>query len=238
MTAPGGKTSAAGRRIFDLVAAAVGVLALAPFAAAVCMAIMLETGRPMLFSQPRLGRNGRPFLMYKFRKFRVDCGSADCPVTVDGDARMTRVGRFLAATKLDELPQLWNVLKGEMSVVGPRPESLAFADCFVGRFAALLDHKPGLVGPCQVLFRREGGLYPAGADPERFYRDVLFPTKSAIDLEYFPRRGLFADLCWVVLALLAVVAADRLVGGDKRDRFVAQSIRERMEAHGGVPHEL
>lgn len=231
MTASAGGAGAMARRVFDVAAATAGLVVLVPLAASISTAIMLETGRPVLFSQLRLGRNGTPFTMYKFRKFRVDCRTG-CPVTVDGDARLTRVGRFLAATKLDELPQLWNVLKGEMSVVGPRPESFAFVDCFSGRFAALLDHKPGLLGPCQMVFRREGSLYPAGADPEQFYRDVLFPTKAAIDLEYFPRRAFVADLGWVALGLLAVMGVDRLVGSARRDRVVADAIRKRRASDG------
>jgi lipopolysaccharide/colanic/teichoic acid biosynthesis glycosyltransferase len=188
---------AALRRAFDVVCAFVGLIILAPAMLVIVAAIWVESGRPIFFSQLRLGRLGRPFAMYKFRKFRANCGPDGAPLTTDADARFTRTGRILAATKLDELPQLWNILIGQMSVVGPRPESLAFADCFKNGFERVLEHTPGLLGPSQAVFRNESSLYPAGADTVAFYRSVLFPAKARIDLEYFANRSFFADLRWV-----------------------------------------
>ena len=118
------------RRAFDVVCAGMAALVLAPVMVILTLALLFEDGTPILFSQLRLGQHGRPFRMYKFRKFRPDCDNHGCPLTVEGDGRLTAVGRILAASKLDELPQLWNVLRGDMSIVGPRPESLAFTDCF------------------------------------------------------------------------------------------------------------
>ena len=123
--------------------------------------------------------------MYKFRKFRVDCDDRGCPLTMQDDGRLTGIGRVLVVTKLDELPQLWNVLLGDMSLVGPRPESLALSDCFRNGFERIHEHKPGLFGPCQVLFRNESKLYPAGVAAAEYYRKVLFPRKAKIDLAYF-----------------------------------------------------
>jgi len=150
------------RRILDIVCSSAAMVVLTPVATVVMLAIWAEGGRPILFSHVRLGQNGRPFVMYKFRKFWPDCDRNGCPLTMTDDVRLTRIGRILAASKLDELPQLWNVLRGYMSLVGPRPESLAFADCFRNGFEKVHDHKPGLFGPCQVLFRNESKLYPAG----------------------------------------------------------------------------
>src|SRR5205085_3111586 len=129
------------RRALDIVCAGVAAFVLAPVMLIVTLAIWIESGRPILFSQLRLGQNGRPFRMYKFRKFKPDCGNHGCPLTMEGDGRLTRIGRLLAASKLDELPQLWNVLRGDMSLVGPRPESLAFADCFRSGFEKIHEHK-------------------------------------------------------------------------------------------------
>lgn len=196
------------RRAFDIVGAGAAVFVLAPLALIVVLAIWIESGRPILFSQLRLGRNGRPFWMYKFRKFRPDCGNRGCPLTMEKDGRLTRVGRILAASKLDELPQLWNVLRGDMSVVGPRPESLAFADCFREGFEKIHEHRPGLFGPCQVLFRHESELYPDGAAVE-FYRQVLFPAKAEIDLAYFSRRTVFSDLGWILRGAWMIVVGSR-----------------------------
>jgi lipopolysaccharide/colanic/teichoic acid biosynthesis glycosyltransferase len=198
------------RRAIDIGCAAVAIPVLAPIMLLAIMAIWIEGGSPILFSQLRLGQNGRPFRMYKFRKFKPDCDDRGCPLTLEGDGRLTRIGRLLAVSKFDELPQLWNVLRGDMSMVGPRPESLAFADCFRDGFERIHEHKPGIFGPCQVLFRHENKLYPAGVAAVEFYREVLFPTKAAIDLAYFSRRTLGSDLGWVVRAVWVIVMGSRM----------------------------
>src|SRR5207247_10219766 len=120
--------------------------------------ILIETGSPILFVQTRLGLFGRAFRMYKFRKFYPDAGKGD-GVTLKGDKRMPRLGAVLERTKIDELPQLWNILKGDMTMVGPRPESSDLADCFTGEYAGVLEYTPGLFGPNQFYFRAESALY-------------------------------------------------------------------------------
>lgn len=200
---PAANVNAALRRLFDMAVALTGMFLFLLFLVPVVLAIHLDSPGPILFSQTRLGQHGRPFRLYKFRKFRHGCrGRA---VTLKGDDRMTRVGRILERTKIDEVPQLWNVLRGDMGVVGPRPETLDFADCFDGPYRAVLDHKPGIFGPNQVYFRNESALYPENADPHAFYREVLFPAKARIDLDYFPRRSFGQDIGWIVRGLLAVV---------------------------------
>jgi len=198
-------TTISTRRILDLVIAGTSLVLLGPIMTLVALAIWVESGRPIFFSQVRLGQMGRHFRMYKFRKFYKGSGAIDCPVTIRNDCRMTRLGGFLARAKLDELPQLWNILKGDMSVVGPRPESLDLADCFVGFYRRVLDHKPGIFGPNQVVFRDEALLYPDPLDPQQFYREVLFPLKASIDLAYFPNRTIPSDIGWIICGVLAVV---------------------------------
>lgn len=200
LSAPSSIPHAGLRRLLDAVCAGMAASVLMPVFLIVAFAIWIEGGSPILFSQLRLGQSGRPFRIYKFRKFSPTSGRGGSPLTVDGDGRLTPVGRILAATKLDELPQLWNVMRGDMSLVGPRPESLEFADCFRNGFERLLEHKPGLFGPCQVLFRHESKLYPTDASVTDFYRRVLFPTKAKIDLAYFSRRTLVSDLGWILRA--------------------------------------
>ncbi|MCW2238631.1 sugar transferase [Azospirillum canadense] len=207
---------AAVRRAFDIVTALAGILCFLPVLIPVIIAIKLDSAGPVFFSQPRLGQHGRLFRLYKFRKFRD--GSGGRAVTLKNDERMTRVGRFLERTKIDEVPQLWNVLKGDMAIVGPRPETLDFADCFQGGYRAVLDHRPGIFGPNQVYFRNEGALFPANADPHEFYVTVLFPAKARADLHYFPRRTLAQDALWVVRGLLAVFGVG-LPAGSPLDRF-------------------
>jgi len=205
------------RRVFDILASGMAVCVLSPVFLIVAVAILIESGRPLLYSQLRLGQNGRPFSIYKFRKFKASCDLQGFPLTLDGDDRLTRVGRILAATKLDELPQLWNVLRGDMSLVGPRPESLAFNDCFRNGFEAILEHKPGLFGPCQVVFRHESRLYPTDGSAAEFYREVLFPAKAKVDLAYFSRRTLLSDLNWILRAAV-VIARDSWAAFVRRDR--------------------
>jgi lipopolysaccharide/colanic/teichoic acid biosynthesis glycosyltransferase len=188
------------RRAIDILCVGIAITLLSPVFVIVALVIWLESGRPILFSQLRLGQRGEPFRMYKFRKFEPNCGNDGSPLTLVSDERLTAVGRILAATKLDELPQLWNVLRGDMSLVGPRPESLSFSDCFRDGFERVLEHKPGVFGPCQILFRHESRLYPADAPATDFYREVLFPAKARIDLAYFPRRTLASDFGWIARA--------------------------------------
>ncbi|MBZ9682784.1 sugar transferase [Mesorhizobium sp. CO1-1-7] len=194
-----------GRRAMDVVAASLAAIVFAPLMLLIAFALFLEGGRPVLFRQPRIGAGGRMFHIYKFRKFEVLCDPQGPALTSIGDRRLTKIGRILASTKLDELPQLWNVLRGDMAIVGPRPESLAFADCFHGGFEAVLRYKPGLVGPTQVLFRHEASLYPVSGDLSSFYREALFPIKAKFDLSYYPRRTIASDVVWMILGFLAVI---------------------------------
>jgi lipopolysaccharide/colanic/teichoic acid biosynthesis glycosyltransferase len=198
-----------GSRAFDVLAAGIGIVFLSPILLLVTLAILVESGRPIFFAQLRLGQDGRHFRLFKFRKFKKSAVEAGRPLTVRGDDRMSAVGRILEASKLDELPQLYNILKGEMSVVGPRPESLAFEDCFDDAHRAVLAYRPGIFGPSQVAFRDEGALYPPGTEPTGLYRQVLFPTKARLDLAYYPNRTLLSDIVWILCGVLAVVGLYR-----------------------------
>lgn len=195
--------SASGR-VLDMAVTLAGFLVLAAPMAVIALTICSESGRPVFFSQIRLGRSGRHFRLYKFRKFHRDAGTGGRAITSKDDPRLTRVGKVLERTKLNELPQLWNVLKGDMSMVGPRPETLNFADCFTEDYRRVLDYKPGIFGPSQVAFRDESALYPAGCAPDKFYREVLFPLKARLDLAYFPNRNVYSDIGWMVRGALAV----------------------------------
>ncbi|KAB1070782.1 sugar transferase [Methylobacterium planeticum] len=192
------------RRLADISMGACGLILFLPLLCLIACAIVAESHGPILFSQLRLGQGGRPFRIYKFRKFDEARSVNGLAITLRGDSRMTRVGRFLQATKLDELPQLWNVLRGDMTIVGPRPESLAYADCFTGRWADLLKYTPGIFGPNQVIFRHEDGIFSATLDPDRFYRSIMFPLKAAVDLDYFDTRTCLTDAKCFISALLAI----------------------------------
>jgi lipopolysaccharide/colanic/teichoic acid biosynthesis glycosyltransferase len=177
------KWSNTGRRILDVAIALGGLFCLAPLFFLSGLAIYLESGLPLFFSHLRLGECGRPFRLYKFRKFREDAPARGMAVTLRHDPRLTRV----------------------MSMVGPRPEVLEFADCFADGYHAVLRFKPGIFGPNQVFLRNESFLYPGVADPEEFYRRVLFPLKARTDLAYFPYRTIGQDITWIVRGVLAVI---------------------------------
>jgi lipopolysaccharide/colanic/teichoic acid biosynthesis glycosyltransferase len=201
---PGWPGSSACRRFLDVVVASSALVFLLPVMLCIAVANYLESGFPIFFSQTRLGQGGRHFRLLKFRKFAPSEGAAGLGVTLADDARLTRVGRILEKTKLDELPQFWNVIKGDMSLVGPRPESLKFEDCFVGSFRALLEHKPGIFGPAQVRFRNENAHYCSDEHPEQTYRRLLFPTKASLDLLYYDSRTLLRDIAWIGRGVAAV----------------------------------
>jgi lipopolysaccharide/colanic/teichoic acid biosynthesis glycosyltransferase len=162
-----------------------------PLAAAIAVAIYLDSPGPVIFRSIRIGRDGRPFEMFKFRKMRLD--SAGHPVTLANDERFTPIGRFLTATRLDELPQVINVMRGEMRLVGPRPE----LECFVAEFREAYDEiltvTPGITGVAQLQFVRERDLLEA-LDPVLAYSDHILPLKIDIDLTYVRTRTLAGDL--------------------------------------------
>ncbi len=199
-----GQMDAMLKRSVDVALSLIGLIALSPVMLLIAVAIRCESPGPALFRQVRLGYRGREFELYKFRKFKDGPAAAGLAVTLKNDPRMTPIGRILERSKLDELPQLWNILIGDMSLVGPRPETLDFAECFVGGFKLVHEFRPGLFGPSQAMFRNESSLYPPGRDPHEFYRNVLFPAKAAIDLEYFSQRTLRSDFGWIVKGILAV----------------------------------
>lgn len=231
----GVSADAALRRLIDIVGALAALIILAPLMAAIALAVRLDTTGPVLYSQLRLGRGGQHFRLYKFRKFRARCDGG-WALTVEDDPRFTRVGRVLARWKLDELPQLWNVLAGDMSLVGPRPETLDFADCYAGSYRKILDHRPGLFGPCQVRFRNESSLYPAGQDPSEFYRTVLFPAKARIDLRWLSQRSLLSDIGWIARGIVAVLADPvSKASGNDGGRFEGATELELVSTAGAKP---
>lgn len=182
------------RRAFDILAAALGLILLAPLLAVIAAAIKLDDGGPVVFRQERTGRTGRPFLILKFRTMSAEGGARERPITVAGDPRITRAGRWLRRSKLDELLQLFNILRGEMTFVGPRPEVPDFTahyDCDQRR---VLDLVPGLTDPASIAFRNEENVLSGFDDPERGYIDVVMREKIRLNLEYSARRSWFSDI--------------------------------------------
>ena len=193
------------KRLMDLVIAACAIALFAPAFVLIAVLIWLDDRGPILFRQCRLARGGKKFIVYKFRKFKIAGDDSGTNLAFCDDQRYSRVGKILERTKLNELPQLINVLKGEMSIVGPRPELPAFSHCYVGELASLLDFNPGIFGPSQTMFRNEAFLFEKGCDPDRFYADVLFPIKAKIDIEYYNSSNNYTDVIWIFRSIFAVI---------------------------------
>lgn len=147
---------------------------------------------PFLFRQIRIGQYGRPFSLVKFRT--MNPGKDDCTVTTSNDSRITKVGKFLRKYKLDELPQLWNVLKGDMSFVGPRPDVPGYADKLEGADRIILNLKPGITCPATIKFRNEDELLACQADPLKYNDEVLWPEKVRLNREYALHNSFIEDL--------------------------------------------
>jgi lipopolysaccharide/colanic/teichoic acid biosynthesis glycosyltransferase len=193
------------KRTFDVALAIVLLIIGAPLMGGIALLVWLESPGNVFFCQERLGVHGKRFWLWKFRKFPLHWGDSGPSVTVRGDLRMTTIGRILERTKLDELPQLWNILEGEMSFVGPRPESVRFAHLFKGDIAGVLRHIPGLFGPTQIAFRNEADLYPSDRDPEAYYQEVLFPQKARLDIEYFQKANCLTDINWIIRGMWVTI---------------------------------
>jgi len=179
-------------------ASAFGLLMLSPIIVLLALAVLLGSGRPILFRQRRVGRNGRPFDLLKFRTMRN--GLRGKPITAGGDGRVTRVGRVLRRYKLDELPQLWNVVRGEMSLVGPRPEIPELVDLDDPMWRAVLEVRPGITDLATLIYRNEEEILAAAENPERYYRAVVLPAKLRLNLEYLAVRSWRTDLKIVLLS--------------------------------------
>lgn len=190
------------KRLFDVVSAALGLLVLAPLLLLAAVWIKLDSPGPALFRQTRVGRHGVPFTIHKFRTMRVEPGAA---ITVGADPRITRSGRVLRQAKLDELPQLWDVLRGAMSLVGPRPELPRHVELYSAELRErVLAVRPGITDPASLAFSHEAEMLAAAQDPEREYREVVMPAKLKLSAEYAASASLMTDLR-LILATLARV---------------------------------
>jgi lipopolysaccharide/colanic/teichoic acid biosynthesis glycosyltransferase len=208
------RRSVSANRLIDIAVAGLVLLVFLPLLVVVAAAIRLDSRGPIFFRCRRVGFCGAELQMLKFRKMRD--GAVGAAVTLSTDDRLTAVGRILTKTKLDEIPQLWNVLRGEMTLVGPRPEDPQFVAFHSSDYASILTVKPGITGFCQLAFAKEGDILDP-ADQVRDYVERLLPQKVALDLLYVDRRSLLLDLsilAWTSVAVLARrdIAVNRTTG--------------------------
>jgi lipopolysaccharide/colanic/teichoic acid biosynthesis glycosyltransferase len=190
------------KRSLDIVIAAVALVVLLPLMVLIAVLVVVDSPGPVFYRAQRVGFRGRPLAMLKFRKMAATAAGA--PLTLAQDARLTRVGRWLAPTKLDELPQLWHVLRGEMSLVGPRPEAPGFVARFADEYAVILGVRPGITGYTQLAFVREGAILDP-RDPQGHYVDGLLPQKIALDRLYAAHLSLARDVAIIGATVATLV---------------------------------
>ena len=192
------------KRLIDVTASAIGLVLLAPVLALIALSIVFTSGLPVVYRQQRVGRNGVPFTMLKFRSMVNDAGLPGALITVGGDPRVTAVGRFLRRHKLDELPQLINVLRGDMSIVGPRPEVSKYVDLYTPEQRRVLELSPGITDPASVRYLHEEDELAAAENPEQLYRRVIMPEKIRINLEYAEHSSTGSDLGIVLRTIFSI----------------------------------
>ena len=186
-------TNPIAKRSYDIVFAALGLLILSPLLLLIALVVKLNDGGPVFFLQERAGRYGRLFWIWKFRTMVVGAEKRGPSVTKAGDQRVTAVGRILRKTKLDELPQLWNVLRGEMSFVGPRPEVPRYVARYTPEQRQVLNLTPGVTDLATLEFRHEEELLQDVPDTEKFYVEYCLPRKVELNLEYNRHANLWQD---------------------------------------------
>ncbi len=193
---------AAAKRLFDICFAVIGLLVLSPVLALIALLVKWSDRGPVFFLQERVGQGGALFWIWKFRTMRAGTDKAGPGITKDGDPRITVVGRWLRKTKLDELPQLWNVLRGDMSFVGPRPEVPRYVAYYTPAQRAVLQLKPGITDRATLAFRHEEDLLAQAADVEAFYVAHCLPKKIEMNLQYGRQANLWSDIQVIVRTVL------------------------------------
>lgn len=189
------------KNIFDRIVSFFGLLVLWPVLLTVAVLIRVKMpGGPVIFKQKRVGQNGKLFTMYKFRSMTVGHGGSS--VSVAGESRITPLGAKLRKYKLDELPELWNVLIGDMSFVGPRPDVPGYADKLEGEARAILKLKPGITGPASLKYRNEEEILAQQPDPIKYNDEVIFPDKVRINLEYLKHWSFCDDIKIIIYTVL------------------------------------
>jgi lipopolysaccharide/colanic/teichoic acid biosynthesis glycosyltransferase len=181
-----------GRHVVDVFLAALALLILTPFLILIAAGVLVSSGLPILFKQHRVGRGGKLFQVLKFRTMKS--GKPGPSITSRGDSRITPMGRVLRKFKLDELPQLWNVFRGDMSLVGPRPEVPRFVDMSDPVWRSVLQVRPGITDPASIAFRNEEEILAKAADPIAFYENDVLPAKLALNLAYLEKRSFLLDM--------------------------------------------
>ena len=182
------------KRLLDMIMSFLGLFSFSPLLLTVSFLIKREDGGPVFYRGLRVGRNGKPFKIFKFRSMVLNAEQIGGPSTSDDDPRITRIGKLIRKYKLDELPQLINVLKGDMSIVGPRPEVQHYVDMYTEEEKAILPVRPGITDWASIWNPDEGAILAGSADPEKTYMEKIRPKKLELQLKYVRERSFWADM--------------------------------------------
>jgi lipopolysaccharide/colanic/teichoic acid biosynthesis glycosyltransferase len=193
------------KRLFDVTVALVGLLLLSPLFGVIAVLIKFDSPGPVFFKQERIGRGFRPFFIYKFRTMVEDAARQGGSITIGNDPRITRFGRFLRKSKLDELPQLFNILRGEMSFVGPRPEVREYVERFRQDYEEILTLRPGVTDLASLKYPDEAQVLARARNPEQEYLETVLPDKINLARQYVARASFIFDLYLIVKTLVKVV---------------------------------
>lgn len=193
------------KRTFDIVFSLLGLVVVFPLMAIISILIKAEDGGPITYRAIRVGKDGRLFRLLKFRSMVVNADQIGAKSTADGDPRITKIGEFLRKTKLDELPQLINVLKGDMSFVGPRPEVKYFTDMFSVDEKKILRVRPGITDLASIVFSDEGAILHGAADPDLAYMEIIRPKKLLLQMYYIKNQSFLLDMSVLFKTIQAVV---------------------------------
>jgi lipopolysaccharide/colanic/teichoic acid biosynthesis glycosyltransferase len=193
------------KRIFDMVMATVGLAVLGPLLIWIALKIRAEDGGPVFYRGVRVGLHGKPFRIFKFRSMVVDADRIGPSSTASEDPRITRIGRWIRSCKLDELPQLLNVLAGDMSFVGPRPEVKKFTDMYTAEEKAILTVRPGITDWASIWNSDEAALLAGADDPDKAYLELIRPEKLRLQLKYVRERSFMVDIRIILLTLLKLI---------------------------------
>ena len=200
------------KRVFDIVGAVTGLILASPFLAGVFLWILVREGRPVFYCGTRVGLRGKPFRIFKFRTMVIDAEKIGGPSTSNDDPRLTKIGLFLRKYKLDELPQLFNVLKGEMSFVGPRPEVSQEVELYNQEERSLLDVRPGITDYASIRFHNEGEILKGSRDPHEAYRRLIRPEKVRLGLAYVRNQSVAID-AKILFKTAAILFRSRIASG-------------------------
>jgi lipopolysaccharide/colanic/teichoic acid biosynthesis glycosyltransferase len=203
--------SVRGKRVVDVILAAIGLFLLFPLLAALALLVKLSSTGPAFFRQQRVGCAGKIFRVIKFRSMFVDAERRGLLLTSIRDPRVTPIGRVLRRLKLDELPQLWNVLTGDMSMVGPRPEVACYVESYSPAQRQVLSVRPGITDPASIIYCQEEDLLGRQPDPDRYYREVVLPAKLALNLKYLSHMSFAYDLRLLLRTVVHIVLPSRML---------------------------